>query len=1194
MPKQPKETPKGLTLKHTLRGHNGTIFGIAWSPEGETIASGSSDNTIGVWNTENGKLIRPLEGHKSTVWSVYWSPDGRTLASGSSDKTVRLWDTEKGKEKCTLEGHSNTVFSVSWSPDGCILASASVDKTIRLWDATNGKEINILKGHESDVNRLSWSPDGKILASGSSDKKIILWEINNEKSIQAAKIRRRLDHQGPVYVLSWPPNGRLLASSSGEDRGVIWIWDPYTGRKLNILEGHRRAVTSVDFSCDGYLLASKSQDGTVRIWRTDSWEQVVVFDEPKDKTIDWWPPELSFHPSLPILATLGEEDRVIRIWELDVDTLLDVESTAVHYINAKAVLVGNSGVGKSGLGIRMVEEEFRETKSTHGAQFWHIKIPEGKVKTDSPAKLQAELTLWDLAGQPEYRLTHQLFLDDVDVAFLLFDCSDPVDPFKGVPYWAKVLKKQAPEYAVKFLVSARCDVSAPTVSQKEINKKLSEYGLHSYLRTSAFTGEGVDELYKQFMDCIPWDKLTKTTTPRLFQIVRDFLMEQKEQEATLVSMDIVRQEVNKQIEETKSIQGDINTVVSLLQTRGLVFRLDPTPKVSYVLLKPELVNQYTSSIIQAARNHPKGIGSIPEREVICADLTFSGFDRLEKAEEEKILLESAIELCIRRDLCFREMGVLVFPSQLNITRPPYADDHPPSEVSYLFSGSVETIYASLVVRLSYTGYFHREDQWKYAAEFSRKSNRLGFAMNQVEEGTGELEIYFYEGINKSDRVTFISFITDHLRTKGIDIQERIRLYCPKCKREVKNKDAIETRIQEGELDILCQYCETSVLIPQSVEELYRSDQSYERKQKQLAKRVEKRTKQVIKKFKKDQQQYTKKTKKDLVHILHLSDIHLGTPQESLKYSAQLNIDLIDELEISHLEYLVISGDIAHKSIKEEYDAAFDLIDGLVNRFGLNPERLVIVPGNHDLNWDLSEEAYPFTPRSKLPDLLPEGKHIPAGEAGALVQNEDLYKKRFANFSDHFYKKIYGEYPFEYSQQFILNPRPEDKILFLALNSSWQIDHYEPHRVRASINMEALANAINQLNNCNYDGWLKIAVWHHPVTGQETMNDEFMQQLSVKGFQMCMHGHVHEAGKGFYEYDSDRGLHIIGAGTFGAPLRNQAGIPLQYNLLTLDKTKNEITVNTRRKEKPDGAWSADARWGSKNKPIPYYSFNIKTK
>jgi len=141
----------------------------------------------------------------------------------------------------------------------------------------------------------------------------------------------------------------------------------------------------------------------------------------------------------------------------------------------------------------------------------------------------------------------------------------------------------------------------------------------------------------------------------------------------------------------------------------------------------------------------------------------------------------------------------------------------------------------------------------------------------------------------------------------------------------------------------------------------------------------------------------------------------------------------------------------------------------------------------------------------------------------------------------------------------------------------QLDH--EYRSRSGIHMGALSRALGQLQDHAYDDWLKVAVWHHPVTGKETMNDEFMQLLAVHGFQMCMHGHIHEALEGFYHYDANRSIHIVAAGTFGAPAHDQVpGIPLQYNLLVLDRKARKICVQTRKKEKPDGAWSADARWG----------------
>lgn len=348
-------------------------------------------------------------------------------------------------------------------------------------------------------------------------------------------------------------------------------------------------------------------------------------------------------------------------------------------------------------------------------------------------------------------------------------------------------------------------------------------------------------------------------------------------------------------------------------------------------------------------------------------------------------------------------------------------------------------------------------------------------MQQIEEGTGELGIYFYPGINEFDRVTFIRFVTDHLRAKGIDIKEQIRLYCPNCDEEVKNRKAIAMRVNAGQLDIPCQFCGTSIMIPKSIEERYQRDRILVEKQQELTQTVEQRTKREVKEFKEDQRQYIQEKQENIIHILHLSDIHLENSSQARKYRSQVETDLLKGLEVKRLEYLVISGDITNYSTEEEYQAAFEMLDGLVKRFGLDAGRVVIVPGNHDLNWGLSKKAYPFVYQDELPDPLPEGSYIPAGDAGALLRDDKRYQQRFDYFDTHFYKKVYGgrEYPRDYTEQFMLIERPEDRILFLGLNSCWQIDHR--FRRRAGINMEVLSNALDQLQDEKYDGWLKIAV-----------------------------------------------------------------------------------------------------------------------
>jgi hypothetical protein len=342
----------------------------------------------------------------------------------------------------------------------------------------------------------------------------------------------------------------------------------------------------------------------------------------------------------------------------------------------------------------------------------------------------------------------------------------------------------------------------------------------------------------------------------------------------------------------------------------------------------------------------------------------------------------------------------------------------------------------------------------------------------------------------------------------------------------------------------------------------------------------------------------------LMHILHLSDLHFGTLDNARDWSTQLAEDLRNDLSIPHLDALILSGDIANSSTEEEYIAAEQFLHNLQQDFPLKPEQIILVPGNHDINWKATnwemadDVAYTLKLRRQCkPHELQEGYYIEESSNALWVRDEEKYKQRFAHFSQ-FYEAIKQKpYPLDYDQQYTLDHLPEQNLLILGLNSAWQLDHH--FKSRASIHMGALSNALTQIrSNRDYDNCLKIAVWHHPLNSawEDRITDHgFTELLAVAGFRLYLHGHIHQAQTSLYRYDmstNGRKLDRICAGTFGAPVREWVpGYPLQYNLLKI--ADNQLSVYTRRREELNGAWKPDARWlqGAGKPPLDYYEISL---
>lgn len=248
----------------TLWGHTNGAIALAISPNGEIIASGSEDNIIKLWQLSTGQELATLRGHSDRILTLDFSWDGQVLASGSDDKSIKLWRVSNGREFRTIEGwfsgHSDSVLSVAFNPKGQTLASGSADKTIKIWQVNGGKELRSFIGHSNWIQAITFSPDGQLLASGSVDKTVKIWQVSTGWALH-----NLTGHRGAIYSVAVSGDGTVLASSS--DDKTIKLWHLATGLELTTLRGHNDTVYFVAFSKDGTVLVSGSDDGTVKVWQ---------------------------------------------------------------------------------------------------------------------------------------------------------------------------------------------------------------------------------------------------------------------------------------------------------------------------------------------------------------------------------------------------------------------------------------------------------------------------------------------------------------------------------------------------------------------------------------------------------------------------------------------------------------------------------------------------------------------------------------------------------------------------------------------------------------------------------------------------------------------------------------------------------------------------------------------------------------
>ncbi|MEG4211589.1 AAA-like domain-containing protein [Microcoleus sp. S13_B4] len=281
----------GASEFNRLSGQQATLFRLAISPDAQTIASSSTETVVKLWQRD-GTLVATLP-HNGVVWRVAFSPDSKLLACASEDGTVKLWQQQgtswqNPKLLHTLKGHSTEFNGVAFSPDGEILAASGENNTVKLWDK-NGVLLTILDRTDA-VRSLSFSPNGEMLGSGSTEGTIRLWKKNGPFWDSVKLLRAFQGHSAAIWNVKFSPDSEIFASASMDKTVKLWRSNapldeelhpgtlltsgnpPTQVPPLQTLKGHASGIESLDLSPDGEIIATGSDDRTIKFWSKDGKE----------------------------------------------------------------------------------------------------------------------------------------------------------------------------------------------------------------------------------------------------------------------------------------------------------------------------------------------------------------------------------------------------------------------------------------------------------------------------------------------------------------------------------------------------------------------------------------------------------------------------------------------------------------------------------------------------------------------------------------------------------------------------------------------------------------------------------------------------------------------------------------------------------------------------------------------------------
>jgi TRAP-type C4-dicarboxylate transport system substrate-binding protein len=316
-------------------------YTAAFSPDGKTLATGSPDHTVRLWDVASGETVQVFSDATNEVGYVEFSPDGKFILSGGADPTARIWDVATGQTAHLLAGHSEYLTRVAYSPDGKYVLTGSGDDTARLWDAATGEELRVFSGHTGDVSSVAFSPDSKQIATG-DEHTVRLWDA------ETGEIEREFSGHGAwISGIEFAPNGEFLITCSGDRTSRLW--NVATGETIRVFNA-KAVLQDVAFSPDGTLVVAVGDDRIARVWNLQATSEGVQTQIESGTTLQLAIADAPGRPSEPYVLEFIEQVKTLSngniniepIWQAGDDLPAGFESGVIQHVMESDMELGLS------------------------------------------------------------------------------------------------------------------------------------------------------------------------------------------------------------------------------------------------------------------------------------------------------------------------------------------------------------------------------------------------------------------------------------------------------------------------------------------------------------------------------------------------------------------------------------------------------------------------------------------------------------------------------------------------------------------------------------------------------------------------------------------------------------------------------------------------------------------------------------